>query len=198
MVLYIWRHPKPIAANGFCIGQTDISVDKRKIKRLANKIQRFVRLHQLPKVIWVSPLQRSLKVGEILAQHGFLYYVAPELAEINFGNWDGQPWAQIPKQEIDDWCDHFADFAPKGGESLQQLFNRVENWLNEMAAQNSGQKPVLAVGHAGWINAANMIAAGQEAPKIAADWPQAVNYLQCHKLDFQPKKLTVYNSQLFE
>ena len=196
MVLYIWRHPKPIAANGFCIGQTDISVDKRKIKRLANKIQRFVRLHQLPKVIWVSPLQRSLKVGEILAQHGFLYYVAPELAEINFGNWDGQPWAQIPKQEIDDWCDHFADFAPKGGESLQQLFNRAENWLNEMAAQNSGQKPVLAVGHAGWINAASMIAARQEAPKIAADWPQAVNYLQCRKLVFQPNKLTVYNSQL--
>lgn len=198
MVLYIWRHPKPIAANGFCIGQTDISVDKRKIKRLANKIQRFVRFHQLPKVIWVSPLQRSLKVGEILAPHGFQYHVAPELAEIDFGGWDGRPWAQIPKQQIDDWCDHFADFAPKGGESLQQLFNRAENWLNEMAAQNSGQKPVLAVGHAGWINAASMIAARQEAPKIAADWPQAVNYLQCRKLVFQPKKLTVYNSQLFE
>ena len=198
MVLYIWRHPKPIAANGFCIGQTDISVDKRKIKRLANKIQRFVRFHQLPKVIWVSPLQRSLKVGEILAPHGFQYHVAPELAEIDFGGWDGRPWAQIPKQQIDDWCDHFADFAPKGGESLQQLFNRAENWLNEMAAQNSGQKPVLAVGHAGWINAASMIAARQEAPKIAADWPQAVNYLQCRKLVFQPKKLTVYNSRLFE
>lgn len=198
MVLYIWRHPKPIAANGFCIGQTDISVDKRKIKRLANKIQRFVRFHQLPKVIWVSPLQRSLKVGEILAPHGFQYHVAPDLAEIDFGGWDGRPWAQIPKQQIDDWCDHFADFAPKGGESLQQLFERVENWLNEMAAQNRGQKPVLAVGHAGWINAASMIAARQEAPKIAADWPQAVNYLQCRKLVFQPKKLTVYNSQLFE
>ncbi len=198
MVLYIWRHPKPIAANGFCIGQTDISVDKRKIKRLANKIQRFVRFHQLPKVIWVSPLQRSLKVGEILAPHGFQYHVAPDLAEIDFGGWDGRPWAQIPKQQIDDWCDHFADFAPKGGESLQQLFERVENWLNEIAAQNRGQKPVLAVGHAGWINAASMIAARQEAPKIAADWPQAVNYLQCRKLVFQPKKLTVYNSQLFE
>ncbi len=187
MVLYIWRHPKPIAANGFCIGQTDISVDKRKIKRLANKIQRFVRLHQLPKVIWVSPLQRSLKVGEILASHGFRYHVAPELAEINFGNWDGQPWAQIPKQEIDDWCDHFADFAPKGGESLQQLFNRVENWLNEMEAQNSGQNPILAVGHAGWINAASMIVAVQEVPKKATDWPRVVNYLEYRQLNFQPK-----------
>ncbi len=81
MMFHIWRHPKPVAANGFCIGQTDISVDKRKVKRLANKIQRFVRLHQLPKVIWVSPLQRSLKVGEILAQHGFQCNIAPALAQ---------------------------------------------------------------------------------------------------------------------
>ena len=117
MMFHIWRHPKPIAANRFCIGQTDINVDKRKVKRLANKIQRFVRLHQLPKVIWVSPLQRSLKVGEILAQHGFQCNIAPALAEIDFGKWDGQPWAQIPKQQIDDWCDNFADFAPNGGES---------------------------------------------------------------------------------
>ncbi|MEJ6068102.1 histidine phosphatase family protein, partial [Psychrobacter sp. 16-Bac2893] len=90
MIMYIWRHPKPVTAGGLCIGQTDVEVDKRKLKRLANKIQRFVRLQQLPKVIWVSPLQRSLKVGEILAQRGFECRVAPELAEIHFGDWDGQ------------------------------------------------------------------------------------------------------------
>ena len=183
MMFHIWRHPRPIAANGFCIGQTDISVDKRKIKRLANKIQRFVRLHQLPKVIWVSPLQRSLKVGEILVQHGFQCNIAPALAEIDFGKWDGQPWAQIPKQQIDDWCDNFADFAPKGGESLQQLFERIENWINEMARQNSSQ-PILVVGHAGWINAASMIVAGQEVSKIAAEWPRPVNYLEHRQLNF--------------
>ncbi|WP_430737240.1 phosphoglycerate mutase family protein [Psychrobacter sp. VH5] len=69
-----------------------------------------------------------------------------------------------------------AHFAPNGGESLQQLFERVENWLNDMAAQNSGQKPVLAVGHAGWITAAKMIDPGQNIPKIAADWPASVAY----------------------
>ena len=184
MMFHIWRHPKPVAANGFCIGQTDISVDKRKVKRLANKIQRFVRLHQLPKVIWVSPLQRSLKVGEILVQHGFQCNIAPALAEIDFGKWDGQPWAQIPKQQIDDWCTNFADFAPEGGESLQQLFERIENWINEMTRQNSSHRPILAVGHAGWINAASMIVAGQKVPKIAAEWPRPVNYLEHRQLDF--------------
>ena len=184
MTLYIWRHPKPMATDGRCIGQSDVAVDKRKLKRLAHRIERFVRRHQLPKVIWVSPLQRSLKVGQILAQRGFACHVAPELAEINFGQWDGRDWAQIAKQEIDDWCANFAHFAPDGGESLQQLFERVENWLNDMAAQNSGQKPILAVGHAGWITAAKMTDAGQNIPKIAADWPASVAYGERQDLPF--------------
>ena len=175
MTLYIWRHPKPMATEGICIGQTDVAVDKRKLKRLANRIERFTRLQQLPKVIWVSPLQRSLKVGQILARRGFQCRVAPELAEINFGEWDGRSWAQIAKQEIDDWCDDFAHFAPDHGESLQQLFDRVEMWLAKRLAEQDNL-PILAVGHAGWINAAKMIAAGQNIPKVAADWPSAVTY----------------------
>lgn len=51
MILYIWRHPKSFSVEGICIGQTGLTVDKRKLKRLANKIERFVRLHQLPKMI---------------------------------------------------------------------------------------------------------------------------------------------------
>lgn len=193
MTLYIWRHPKPIAAEGICIGQTDIGVDRRKLKRLANQIERFVRLYQLPKVVWVSPLQRSLKVGQILAKRGFQCRVAPELAEIDFGEWDGRPWEQIAKQEIDDWCDNFAHFAPNNGESLQQLFDRVEGWLNKVLAEQ-GNIPILAVGHAGWINAAKMIDAGQDIPKIAADWPSSVAYGECSQLPLH-KKLAIHNGQ---
>lgn len=186
MILYIWRHPKPIATNGLCIGQTDIKVDRRKLKRLANKIQRFVRLHHLPKIIWVSPLQRSLKVGELLAQRGFQCNIASELAEINFGVWDGKLWAQIEKQHIDKWCNNFANYAPDNGESLQQLFNRAESWLEKIAVEQKGH-PVLAIGHAGWINAANMIAAGQEVPNLAINWPRSIAYLSLNRINISPK-----------
>ena len=182
MILYIWRHPKPIAASGLCIGQIDIKVDRRKLKRLANKIQRFVQLQRLPKVIWVSPLQRSLKVGEILAQRGFQYKVAPELAEIHFGEWDGKFWQQIEKQAIDEWCDNFANFSPANGESLQQLFNRAENWLDKIAVEQVNT-PVLAIGHAGWINAAKIIATDQAVPNLAINWPRSVAYLSCNRID---------------
>lgn len=172
MRLYIWRHPKPIAAAGRCFGQTNMAVDKRKIKRLAHQIERYAKMHDLPKVIWVSPLQRSRLVGEVLAERGFTYHIAPDLTEIDFGAWENRPWAHIPKQEIDDWCDNFAYFAPEGGESLQQFFKRVRSFF----ASHNADTPILAIGHAGWINAATLIAAGQDAPKVAADWPRSVGY----------------------
>lgn len=100
MILYIWRHPKPMNTEGICIGQTDIGVDKRKLKRLANKIERFVRLHHSPKTIWVSPLQRSLKVGQILAQRSFECRVAPELAEIHFGEWMVRIGSKSPSKRL--------------------------------------------------------------------------------------------------
>ena len=187
MIMYIWRHPKPIEAKGLCIGQTDIAVDVRKIKRLANKIERFVRLHQLPKVILVSPLRRSLAVGQILEERGFQYYIVPELAEIDFGIWEGRSWEQIAKQDIDDWCNDFAHFAPTDGESLYQLFIRIERWLNTMAIErgiNDASVPILAVGHAGWINAAKMIAEGKSVPTTADKWPCPVDYLERSQLDF--------------
>ena len=184
MTLYIWRHPKPLAAYGICLGQTDIAVHRRKIKRLANQIQRYVRVHQLPKVIWVSPLQRSLKVGEHLQQQGFKCHIAAELSEIDFGAWDGLPWTHITKQEIDDWCDNFATFAPENGEDLQQLFSRVEGWLTARALESAHtNSPILVIGHAGWINAAKMIVTEQEIPQLAADWPKTVAYNEVSVLD---------------
>lgn len=171
-----------IAASSLCIGQTDIKVDRRKLKCLANKIERFVRLNQLPKMMWVSPLHRSLKVGVILAQRGFKCTIAPEFAEINFGDWDGKSWEQIEKQQIDEWCNNFVHFAPDNGESLQQLFNRAESWLDKILAEQKDH-PVLAIDHAGWINAAKMIAAGQEVPNLAIKWSRSVAYLSYSRID---------------
>ncbi|GAA3713751.1 hypothetical protein GCM10022421_21300 [Oceanisphaera sediminis] len=171
MTLYIWRHPKPLHAAGLCLGQTDVGVEQRKLRRLANQIQGFARRHRLPKEVWVSPLQRSRGVGTILAARGFRCNLAPALAEVNFGHWDGRPWQQIPRAEIDAWCERFADHAPGGGENLHQLFARVEGWLATLENQ-----PQLAVGHAGWINAARLLAAGRGVPTQAGDWPRPVAY----------------------
>ena len=188
MTLYIWRHPKPLAASGMCLGQTDMGVHPRKTKRLANQIQRFVQWHHLPKVIWVSPLQRSLNVGKLLAKRGFECHIAPDLMELDFGTWDGKSWVDIPKAAIDDWCADFATAAPFNGESVAQLFMRVEaqirDWQSKGMRADAKNNSILAVGHAGWINGAKMLAAGQGVPQVAADWARPVTYRQLSCLAF--------------
>ena len=190
MTLYIWRHPKPLAAVGICLGHTDMAVDRRKLKRLANQIVRYTRRHHLPKVIWVSPLQRSLKVGQLLAERGFHYHVSPELTEIDFGDWDGRPWTQIAKDDIDEWCADFAHFAPDNGENLYQLFTRVEGWLTARNVEQIAidkNASVLAVGHGGWITAAKRIIAGEGIPKLAAEWSNSVAYNELSLIESSKK-----------
>lgn len=185
MQLYIWRHPKPKQVQGLCFGQSEVAIDRRKIKRLANQIDSYTKKHQLPKQIYVSPLQRSMQVGLYLQQLGFDCQIDERLMETNFGDWEGKPWSQISKDEIDKWCDDFAHFAPVGGESLNQLFERVRAWLNIRKIEAAKSKaPILAVGHAGWITTAKMVCAGKEVPSQAKDWPRPVGYCQLSVLEF--------------
>lgn len=194
MDLYIWRHPKPDQVQGLCFGQSEVSVDRRKIKQLAHQIQRFVRVNQLPKQVWVSPLQRSKQVGEYLSAQGFECYVDDQLLETHFGVWEGKPWSKISKEEIDSWCDNFADFAPNGGESLRHLFQRVAAWIEQQkqsqaefdldnkvekgSTAKKSNKKILVVGHAGWINTAKLIHQGQSVPTKAIYWPRPVRHGQ--------------------
>lgn len=177
---YLWRHPKPISATYRCIGQTDLTVNRHKIKRLANKIERVVRRQQLPKVIWVSPLLRSRQVGACLAARGFDCHIDPRLMEINFGDWDGKCWQDIDKAQIDDWCADFAHFAPNNGESLTAFFERIKDWLASLDHENT---PKLIVGHSGWITAATMIANNQAVPTDPAKWSKGISYNELRVLN---------------
>lgn len=177
MSVIIWRHPKPINATGICLGHTDLSVDPRRTRNLAYKVQQEAKRLQLAPVLHVSPLQRSRGVGEFLAKQGWQIKVDPLLIEFNFGAWDGLPWEQIDRHEMDSWCGNFADYAPGGAENLKQLFNRVESWLSGTTTETR-----LIVGHAGWINAAQMISSQQPLPTDSRDWRSSVSYGTKHTM----------------
>lgn len=166
MALIIWRHPKPLKAEGICLGHTDLEVDQRKVRHLAYKIHRHAQVLGYEKRLYVSPLTRSRRVGEFLAaQLGWSYQIEPALIEFNFGDWDGRPWSQINPAEMDLWCKRFADWAPGDGETLNNLFARVQDWL-----EKPDKSPRLAVGHAGWITAAKRLSQGQSVPATPQDW----------------------------
>lgn len=163
----MWRHPKPLGAEGRCIGSgTDLAVDPRKAKRLAHRIRAHARRHGLPLEIVTSPLARSAAVGWWLKRWGFRWRVDAALAELNFGSWDGRHWRDIRPAEFERWMDDFCGFDFDGGESLHALLARARAWQAPCA---------LVVGHGGWITARRW----QGEPPTPANWPKPPPYAAC-------------------
>lgn len=165
----VWRHPRPEGVAGRCIGaRSDVPVHWRKAKRLARRIQAHARRHGLPHRVWTSPLRRCADVGRWLARWGWQHQMSPGLLEMDFGTWDGRPWDQVPKAEIDAWVADFHAFAPSGGESLQQVLARTA--ACELPAQ------ALLVSHGGWMLARRWLHEQPGQVPKAAQWPAAPRY----------------------
>ncbi len=169
-MLIAWRHPRPVGAEGRCIGaRTDLPVDPRKAKRLAHRIRRVARREGLPRVVAVSPLRRCRDVGRWLRRFGFRCTVDARLIECDFGSWDGRRWADIPRAEIETWAADLHDHRPGGGESVAMLLERVRAVLREPPAP-------LVVTHGGWLSALRWLRDGDGRRANAASWPLALRW----------------------
>lgn len=165
LVLHAWRHPRAEGAAGRCIGRTDLAVDPRRAKRLAHRIRALARREGLPRLVVTSPLARSRAVGRWLARWGWRHRVDAALSEADFGGWDGRPWPDIPRAEIDAWCTDFCHYAPGGGEPLAALLERVRSF-------DPGPARVL-VTHGGWLSAVLWLRQRGAQPPASASWPPA-------------------------
>lgn len=177
-VIVAWRHPRPIGHEGRCVGRTDLHVDPRKARRLARRIHRQALRAGLPKLVCTSPLKRCHAVGRHLRRLGWQHVVDAALLEGDFGAWDGQPWAQIPRQEIDAWVADFVHFQPGGGESLHQVLARAAAWR----VPSGG---ACLVAHAGWMLARRWVATHGLAhpPQLASQWPRPPRYGEAWTLE---------------
>lgn len=167
MTLHAFRHPKPTGAEGRCIGAgTDLPVDPRRAKRLAHRIRRLARRQGLAAVVATSPLQRCAAVGRSLRRWGWRHRIDADLRELDFGAWDGRPWAEIDQAEVDAWCAAFPGHAPGGGEPLVALLARAGAWQPRGAS--------VVVTHGGWLLARRWVDEHTDGrlPRVD-EWPVA-------------------------
>lgn len=176
--LAAWRHPPARGAHGRCIGHTDLPVDPRRAKRLAHRIRAQARRWGLPCHVVTSPLQRSADVGRWLARWGWRHRIDPALSEVDFGAWDGRPWADIPRQAVDTWCADFVHHAPGDGESVAALLRRVRDF-------DPGPARVI-VTHGGWLSAVAWLQSNDAAAPASASWPGAPRHGSCTLLPRWP------------
>lgn len=196
-----WRHPRPIGAEGRCIGRTDLAVDRRKVKRLAHRIRQAARQHGWPRLVHSSSLQRCAAVGRQLRRWGWRHHIDDGLLEMDFGSWDGLRWPQIAHADVDAWCQDFAHHAPGGGESLAAMLTRVAESLTRLSAQSVPAvpwaepepvstdrvpAPVLIVAHAGWMVSARWVHQHACAPLQPSQWPSSPRYGERRTLSAGP------------
>ncbi|MFN4115307.1 MAG: histidine phosphatase family protein [Inhella sp.] len=165
-----WRHPRPIGYEGRCIGsRSDLAVDRRKAKRLAQRIRARARRDGLPRAIACSPARRCRAVAVWLRRWGWRVQIDSGLREIDFGDWDGLRWDAIGIEAIDAWNADFLDHRPPGGESLADLLQRVAAWQ---------PLPGFAglIGHAGWLCARRWLAEQGAVLPSPASWPVSPRY----------------------
>jgi len=167
--LTLVRHAQPLVASGVCYGALDVPADGLATQQAAQ-----VLAQSLPPQaqLWVSPLQRC----ELLAQ--VLQGLRPDLtcktdgrlAEMNFGCFEGQRWADIPAAAYEAWTSNFWQHRFGGVESVADVMARVASAWGELVA--AGPAPVW-VTHAGVIRVASLLAQGVQRIDRAQDWPQA-------------------------
>jgi alpha-ribazole phosphatase len=108
---------------------------------------------ELPPVrcVVTSPRARCHRLaGHIAAVRGLALVEDPRIAEMDFGDWEGRPWAEIARDELDAWAADFGGARPHGGESVAMLAARVGEALDAAAP---GPPPELWVTHAGVVRA---------------------------------------------
>ena len=96
--------------------------------------------------IYVSPLRRARQTAEAIGERG-VPVVIPELAEIDFGEWEGLNLVQIQERWPDAACRKTEDWlgvTTPGGESWVDFCVRVDRALDIVLA---GPKPAAIVAH---------------------------------------------------
>lgn len=149
MDLYLIRHTRTQAPVGLCYGRLDVPLASSHPTDCAAVA---ARLPTAP-MLRTSPL---IRCRALAAKIGARFGIAPEiderLAELEFGDWEGQYWDSIERHESEGWAADYWNVAPPGGETYRELYERVGAVLAELVAHKVSS--VAVVTHAGPIRAA--------------------------------------------
>ncbi len=137
-------------ASDWIAGKTDVGLTQ-KGKEQATTLAESLSKHVSFDHIFSSPLSRCQHLAAELKKQTQKDYVVDErLAELDFGEWEGKRlnllYEQNPNMDL---------FSPPGGESIEQLCDRVFSFWEEVIL-NLKAKHVLVVAHGGTNSALMM------------------------------------------
>ena len=155
MRLVLLYHGHTEGAAGRCIGSTDLALSaagRRHMEALAGRWP-----YPVPQALIASSRKRAhAALNPFARRFGRLPQVEARLDEQDFGDWDGQFWAQLHERQphstrrwLSDWVNH----APPHGESFAMVAARSVEWLQQTMQSHGDRDLLLVSAHAGPIRA---------------------------------------------
>jgi broad specificity phosphatase PhoE len=148
-VIAFARHGEtPPNRAGLLLGRSDAALtDKGRVQ--AERLAAALSGLDVARVL-TSPLRRACDTAApIAAACGRSVEVDDRLIEIDYGEWEDRPFAELPADTVRHWRQD-GGFAPPGGESLEIVEERVASFCDDRL----DDRVVVAVSHVSPIKAA--------------------------------------------
>ncbi len=152
------RHPAVAAPPGTCYGRLDLPLDPAAAA-VAGRLAAIATAYSGR--VWTSPAARCRAIAGPRAQPD------DRLRELDFGAWEGRPWDDVPRRELDRWAADVLHRAPPGGESGAALLARVAAFHADLLAR---AEDCLVVAHGGPLKLLAALLRGT-APDLLAPAP---------------------------
>jgi probable phosphoglycerate mutase len=175
-------------------GRNDLALDdvgERQVAALAARAQSFGDV----RAIVSSPLRRTRRTADVIgAELGLPVVENADLAEVDFGEWEGMTIAEVGAShpdQLNDWRDS-PDTAPPGGESLTALERRVRRGRDAIIA-GYPRSTVVVVTHVSPIKA--LVRLALDAPPSSV-FRMYLSTASVSIIDYQPDgsgSLRLYN-----
>ena len=136
-------------------GHYDVELEEKGKTQAIQTAKYLARTYQIDKV-YASDLKRAYATGNTVAELlGLEVIPNPALREIDGGKWEEVKFADLPKlypEDYQTWMEDIGRVRCTGGESIEELANRVYKAVLEIAKENDGKTVVVAT-HASPIRA---------------------------------------------
>ena len=128
MRLYLIRHPQPDIVEGFCYGQSDLPL------RAPWSAAAIAASLPANATVVSSPLRRCAEFARAISGN---VQLDARIAELDFGAWEMLAWDDIDTKQLDAWAADPLGFDGHGGESVQQMRERVRAALADLEGKDS-------------------------------------------------------------
>ncbi len=172
------RHTKPEIEDGICYGQTDLDILPSfhdDVARIQKKLNHFSSSE-----IYTSPLKRCVKLAKAIQTNEQTLTIDGRLKELNFGDWELMPWAEIEQRpKVKAWFEDYINIPCPNGESYVMLLTRVKGFLDDLKALHNPED-FIVVCHAGIIIAFHVLinhVSPVEAFKLSPEYGEIVEFI---------------------